>query len=182
MLPRLDAAGVGRGPAAASKFLHPVGTRGRFGGRVPNEYFGNAFVMTFAEQSIDALLGEGGLAGAARAVRQSSSYVTESSVPDIARLLKGIEGREQARWMLQPHNILGTSWHTVRVFSEFDFGWGLPTALRPLPPSYPGSVRILPADRIDEKSDGLMAHVSLEKESMERLETDPEYRAFCSPP
>lgn len=116
-------------------------------------------------------------------MRQSSSYVTENSVPDIARLLKGIEGREQARWTLQPHNILGMSWHTVRVFSpEFDFGWGLPTALRPLPPSYPGSVRMLPADRIDGKSNGLIAHVSLEKECMQRLKADPEYWELCSPP
>lgn len=65
MLPRLNAAGVERGPATTSKFLHPVGTRGRFNGRVPNEYFGKAFVITSAEQGIDELLGQGGLAGAA---------------------------------------------------------------------------------------------------------------------
>jgi hypothetical protein len=177
-LPRLDALRVERGLATTTKYLHPVGTRGRFG--VPDEYFGNAFVMAFAEQRIDALLAEGGLAAAARAVRQSSSYVVESSVPDIARVLKGIEGQMEARWLLHPHDILGTSWTTLRVFSEYDFGRGLPVAIRPLPPSYPGSVRVLPADRIDGKSDGLMVHLCLERENMERLEADPEYQAFCS--
>jgi hypothetical protein len=160
---------------------HAVDTRGRFGGTVPKEYFGNGFTMGVTEDiTIAQLIGEDGLPKAAQAMRQSILDVKENSIPALVSVRKGIQGREQMSWIFQPQNIMGTSWTGMQPFTKYDFGYGLPVSISLLASSYEGTVGVLPANRVGTKSDGFDVYVSLEKGCQERLMADPEYQAYCT--
>lgn len=164
-----------------TNYAHPVDTRGRFGQAVPKDYFGNGFIMAVSKSfTVGELLGEGNLKKVAQAIRQSTLNVNKNSIPDLVNVRKGIEGKEEMRWIWHPQNVVGTSWTGMQVFQKYDFGFGLPVSIRlPVPP-FEGTLGVLPASTVEGKSDGFDVYVVLEKSCQERLQVDPEYRAYCS--
>ena len=164
-----------------SNCAHAVDTRGRFGDIVPKEYFGNGFCIGVTENlTIAKLIGDTGLPKAAQAIRQSILDVKESSIPAFVKVRKGIEGRERMRWIWAPQNVMSTSWTGMQGFTNYDFGYGLPASIRRSAINYEGALGVLPANRMDGKSDGFDVYVALEKGSQERLQADVEYQEYCS--
>lgn len=167
---------------AKTEYAHPVDSRGKFSERVPQEYFGNGFIVAVSENlSIGTLIGEGGLQKAAQAIRQSTLDLNRDSIPDHVRVRKGIEGREEIRWNWQPQNVIGSSWMGMQVFQKYDFGFGLPASIRTPVPPFDGVIGMLPAAGVDGKSNGVDVYIVMENGCQERLREDAEYRAYCSP-
>jgi hypothetical protein len=164
-----------------TNYSHAVDLRGRFGDIVPIEYFGDGLLMGVTENiSVAELIGGPGLAKAAQAIRQSILDITVDSMPALLKVREGIEGREEMRWIWHPQNVVGTSWTGMQPFTKYDFGYGLPVSIRLSASAFEGTLGVLPANRIDGKSDGFDVYICLENSCHTRLEADPEYRAFCS--
>jgi hypothetical protein len=160
---------------------YAINIRKRFGDKVPNEYFGNGFLMAVTENIvIDQLIGEGSLPKVAQAIRHGILDVTEDSIPAIVTVRKGIKGRETMRWVWAPQNVIGTSWVGMQPFTKYDFGNGLPDSIRLAVGTFDGTFGVLPANKIDGKSDGFDVYISLEKGCQERLQVDVEFLEYCS--
>ncbi len=166
--------------SSITTFSHAIDARGRFGSLVPNDYFGNAFIIGWAEpMEIEALLSERGLALAAQTIRKSILDFNASSIPDLLKVRRGIEGRQKMEFDWSPGNVVATSWTSMKALTGYDFGFGLPATIRTPVPPFEGILGVLPAASKVGESDGYDVYVVMEKQCQERLANDADYSAIC---
>ncbi|EXJ90196.1 hypothetical protein A1O1_03295 [Capronia coronata CBS 617.96] len=164
-----------------TEFGHPVNARACFNSVVPAEYFGNGFSMVAtAPILISELIGTGGLAKAAQLIRRSVHSFDVDYIPNFLQVGHAVAGKEQIQWNWRPQNVVGTSWMSMGAMQAYDFGLGLPTAIRlPVPP-FEGVLGVLPATRTDGVPEGFDVYVVLEAGCQERLTVDSDFGKYCS--
>lgn len=163
-----------------SSFSHAVDVRGKWGGLVSPDYLGNGFLVTLSDSiPVRELIGSPNLARIAETIRHCTTLINENSIPDLAKVRKGIEGKEEMRWIWHPQNVVGTSWTGMRTYSEYDFGFGLPVTIRLPLPAFEGVFGVMPATRVNGKVDGLEIYVVQENGCQDRLAADEEYRKYA---
>jgi hypothetical protein len=164
-----------------STFSHAAEIRGKFGNLVPKDYFGNGFCVAVSTPlHVADLIGDISLAKVAEAVRQSTLDVTAETIPNLVKVRKGIEGREEMRYIWHPQNVVGTSWMGMQAYTKYDFGFGLPVSIRLPTPPFEGVFGIMPASRIDGRVDGFDVYVVQENSCQDILAADAEYAEYCS--
>ena len=139
---------------------HAVDSRGKFGGIVPIKYFGNGLLMAVTKEiTIAELIGENGLAISAQVVLQSILDITVDSIPALRKVRKGIEGREEVRWIWLPQNVVGTSWTGMQPFAKYVFGYGLPVSIMLSASAFEGTLGVVSANRVDGRSDRFNVYI-----------------------
>ncbi|KAI0481388.1 putative trichothecene 3-O-acetyltransferase [Xylariaceae sp. FL0804] len=166
-------------PTAKTSYAHPVDARGRF---VSRDYFGNGFCMIATDHILMSDLVDRGVSGTARAaqlIRASTQSFTKVTIPDLTAVRSGLEaqGEEEMRWLWRSEDVVGTSWSGMRAIQAYDFGFGLPTALRLSVMPFEGVLGLLPASR---PGDGFDVPVVLEEGCQRRLGEDAEFMKYCS--
>lgn len=98
-------------------------------------YFGNAVALIQAGPlDAQSLLGGEGISIAASSIRQKINGVTISSIKDLTQLIRCLPPNEKLKYdaEFKDTDFLVNSWFSEKV-EDFDFGAGVPEALRPKP-------------------------------------------------
>lgn len=165
--------------------LSAFNVRDKFGPVVTGAYFGNGITSALTDPlTVGQVIGAEGLPRAAYTIRQCILDVKETSVPDILKLRLGLEGTHKVKVGADFHfgtDIAATSLSSMKVFQKYDFGFGLPQALRA--PSLPcdGIIAVFPMCPWRGNDEGAEVHVGLEQSCLERLRKDPELLTYCEP-
>lgn len=149
--------------------------RGKFASK---DYFGTGFLVSSSDAfPVSELIGpEIDLSKVALAIRKSTGNIVESSIPDLVKVRKGIEGTEEMRYIWHPQNVVATSWTGVQAYTRYDFGWGLPVSVRlPVSP-FEGVFYVMPGNR---KEGGFDVAVVQEDGCQERLKVDEEWKEYA---
>jgi trichothecene 3-O-acetyltransferase len=174
-------------PAAPSRAIHAVNTRGRTEPAIPDNYIGVAVTLPQSHELTvtDVLSPDLGstLPLLAHAVRAATKQVTPSYVADLIRWAGSCH---DLRWVeLDMHWVLGLDcmafdWHTMKSYQVHDFGFGKPAALRWPHPQFEDLFFVLPTRTTKSNPDeGLEICLGLEESCYPNLETDEEFLRFA---
>lgn len=171
-------------------FDFPVNLRGRYPQVVPDTYIGNGFVMTQSDplRIADFLAesqkpGDGkGIPLAAQTLRRAIRAVLPSTMPETlaVQVATARSGGMEMYWKVAPHNVVNTSWTALRPYETYDFGYGLPIALRNAFHGVANATLVFPPAKVPGRAEGgldLVMHI--DAEDAERLLDDPALKTYA---
>lgn len=126
--------------------------------------------------TIRSILEDGNLPRLAALVRTSTQTITPEYV---AELPQRVAGNMDSFLKI---DLAGTSWQGMKAYTQHDFGFGVPKALRWPNPAVQGCVFIFPSRAcIVGGDEGLEICVCLEKSSADRLMEDESMLKYAQP-
>ena len=167
---------------------HGVNTRKIFDPPLPETFMGNAVALARTQPlKLSALLADDNLPSLAQKVRASIREITPRYVAELPEWIAGLEDR---RWLnIDMDSFLGmdlaaTSWQTMDVYRQHDFGFGVARAIRFPDPQFEGYVFVYPSRagvKEGAMDEGVEVCVCLEKGCHDRLARDGELLVYAQP-
>ncbi|OBW67356.1 MAG: Pkinase-domain-containing protein [Aureobasidium pullulans] len=158
---------------------HAVNNRKILDPPLPDRYLGNAVSLAqVTPTATKDVIAEDALPAIALAIRSSISRITPQSIHDLAEWVAGIENKSQISINVDAFlgmDLAATSWQQMTSYTQQDFGFGVPKAVRFPKPDWEGYVFVYP-----EREEGVEVCVLLEDACQGRLREDEELGRYAS--
>lgn len=165
---------------------HALNTRHRMSPPLPDRFLGNAIAMPQSDPiTIRSLLEDDNLPRIAAMVRKATKGITPQYLEELSQWVAGLQDR---RWIQINSNaflgmdFLANTWQLMRAYTEHNFGFGLPRALRWPNPAFEGYLFIFPSRaHLVGGDEGLEVCICLEEKTADRLMADEVMLRYCYP-